>query len=320
MNNSEYIDLLLPIVEPIAEEYNLPTSLILGVSLVETDNGSNDEMISSNNAFKTKEDNNFSSLEESVRFWCESIKNDKTKKQKQRYEALFGVTDYKRAVIILQRSGYMISTQILLDTISVHELYKYDKVVEEEPNHIYYVRKHWNDSNNQLLETEDLTKANEFASKNKEYKVYNENGVLVTDPWAYNVNDAYRVKKNWSDEESLITTRNLDKAKECSIQYQDYKVFDIHGNVIYDYWNSLPKVVETPRLQPAITPYKGRKVELKETPLYLSVLDNTPSRLVSGTYYFFNDVIIDGKCRVTAVQNDSNPSHCLGLVNLYDLN
>lgn len=320
MNTLEYISKIAPIIQPIAEDYNILASLILGVSLVETDNGEKEDMINNNHIFFSKENSYSESIESDIKKWCEKIKTERTKKNKIRYENLFGITDYKKASIILQRSGYMINPQILIDTITVNELYKFDKETKVDPNHIYYIRTHWNDTRSQILETEELSKANEFASKNKNYKVYNENGELITDPWSYQVDSAYRVKKEWSDSDTILTTKSIEKAKNCSIQFVDYKVFDSEGNIIYNYWNELPNESKEASLKDAPTPYKGKKVILKDIPLYKSPLDKRASRLINGTYYFFNDIIINGKCRITAIKDDENPTHCIGLIDLNDIN
>lgn len=101
--------------------------------------------------------------------------------------------------------------------------------------------------------------------------------------------EMYRVGKSWKNG-ACVGQIGAFAVKAYAVNFAKNhpgtKVFDSKGTVIY-----------TP------TPKKGDKITLKNAPLYASSSTKKPTRVLSGTYYIYDGVLIGGRYRITVAQS-----------------
>jgi N-acetylmuramoyl-L-alanine amidase/LysM repeat protein len=101
---------------------------------------------------------------------------------------------------------------------------------------LYRVRKAWSDAKSQIGAYSVLQSAKDLADKNKDYKVFDDNGKVVYDPTPIKEDEVwYRVRKTWADASSQIGAfHDVEGAKELADSKEGYKVFDEKGKVVYE--------------------------------------------------------------------------------------
>ncbi len=110
----------------------------------------------------------------------------------------------------------------------------------------------------------------------------------------------YRVRKTWADANSQIGAfSDLENAIALANRHPGYKVFDATGNPVYPTVNA-----------------RGKRVVLKNDPLYVSATADQPSTYVSGVYYLADGVEVNGRYRIT---NNPELIGVTGWVNARDI-
>lgn len=270
----------------------------------------------------------YDSWEDSMDDRTQYLLTRKIDSSRYRYHNLIGVTDYKEAAKLLVKDGYATDPNYankLVNIIEKYSLYKYDQeVIEEEKtgDNLYRVRKDWEDEASQLIAASSLENASKVADENKGYKVYNFKGEVVYDPNS-NGYVLYRVRLEWDKPQTqLVASRSLNTAKDTAAEHSGYKVFDEDGIVVYDPWtNANVETNNTPGTNKVIIPIIGGQVILSNTAVYRTSVDKVPFVFMSGTYYFYEDKIYNGRVRVTKFKDciGNCPNHVMGFVKLTDL-
>ena len=120
--------------------------------------------------------------------------------------------------------------------------------------------------------------------------------------------ELYRVRRSWSNASSQIGAyRTLDNAKKAC--KSGYSVFDSSGKAVY-----------TKKSAKAYT--KGTEVKLSNVMLYVSATAKS-GRVISGTYYIYDNMVNKGRMRITNKKTNSGRSpvgqYVTGWVNKSDI-
>lgn len=151
----------------------------------------------------------------------------------------------------------------------------YQEVPKEAPKpveHMYRVRKTWNDAKSQIGAFGDLENAKDVVNKNPEYKAFDSNGNIVYEV-KQNIDHMYRVRKSWADAGSQIGAfRDLQNGIDMANlrASEGYKVFDENGNVVYTPHVSQPAPTQpepTPAPQPQPQPKPEQPKEQPQEPV-----------------------------------------------------
>ena len=126
-----------------------------------------------------------------------------------------------------------------------------------------------------------------WAAFKAKVQSYLNSGSIPTTP-APTAKQLYRVRKSWADAKSQIGAfSSLENAKKAC--KTGYAVFDSNGKQVYP----VPKSY-----------VRGTKIELKNTPLYISASASNSTKK-SGIYYIYDGEAVNGRYRIT-----TKPEYC----------
>lgn len=260
-----------------------------------------------------------------------------------RYESLLRCTDYKESTNRLVRAGFMGAylnrkedqwyAGQLQTIIEKYELYKWDeelkKSIEEEDNkmsknkrHIHVSRPLVDGSNN--VETIDLNEEVLIETHSGAEDIVVEEVIIESAPTVVDTH-MYRVRLDWERPDTQIfASPNYADCKEEALKHEGYKIYiDDDGELFEDPWIDFYKkeeeipVVEGTRA--VVHPIPGKVVFLDNTPVYRKAIDKFNYCTLSGTFYFYDNTVVNGRAKITRVKNDSNPkdpSLILGYINI----
>lgn len=213
----------------------------------------------------------------------------------------------------------------LSETVTHCDLKLWDKEVEDElvnlENATYYVKKKSTDAE-YIVSNTDLEAVKKVAEKNVGYKVFDGAGKIVYDPWKYEDGDPmYRVRLAWANQESqLLATHILKEAEETASAHEGYKVFNENGDVVSDPWKVIQGTDES-SITPAVVVRPGDAVNLNKTSVYRKASDRNPYLILTGKYYFYDNVVKNGRARISRkptenIMQKSSPASVVGFIDV----
>lgn len=134
--------------------------------------------------------------------------------------------------------------------------------------------------------------------------------------------ELYRVRKSWADVASQKGAfKDLNNAINCCKKAGNgYEVYDSKGKVVY------PKATTTTTTKPTtstttkVTYKAGNKITLNKAELYASSTSKSKAGTVSGTYYMWDDEVINKRLRITNSKSNVGKSNGVtGWVDVADI-
>lgn len=261
-----------------------------------------------------------------------------------RYESLLRCTDYKESTNRLVRAGFMEAylnrkedpwyAGRLQTIIEKYELFNWDeelkKSIQEEDaimsknkRHVYVNRPLVNNSNNDGVETMNLKEEVLIETTSEvEDEVVEETVAEVSAPV---IEHMYRVRLDWDRPDTQIfASPNYTDCKDEAMKHEGYKIYiDDDGELFEDPWVDFYKKKEEPVMvegtKAVVHPIPGKVVFLDNTPVYRKAIDRYHYCTLSGTFYFYDNTVVNGRAKITRVKNDTNPkdpSLILGYINI----
>lgn len=357
MNKSEYIEQIKLLATQYGHLYNILPSVITSISCIETEFGQNDIFIKCKSMFRiytseniepvfdtkynkvvtlnsTNNEKNrfikiFNTIDESIVYWCKYITETKNKKNILKFKEILGITDYRKAIILLEKNGYQLESEKVINTILSNELSYLDTISSLntfKKGTLYVVRKSWSNNKSQIFETSNKDDAFACAKSSKGYKVYDKYGHIIYDPWSntspnININTnnitysktKYYVQKTINSDPILVTT-NLNKAKILS-DSAGYSVYLNSGECVYDY-KKKPDTNNITITKPLIL-LKNNKIKVNtDTILFSSSVSNHVIGIISSTHvYTLDEFPSNNRIRVS----NQKMGKCIGYINIYDI-
>ena len=256
-----------------------------------------------------------------------------------RYECLVRCTDYKESTNRLVRAGFMEAylnrkedpwyAGRLQTIIEKYELFVWDeelkKSIQEEDNRMSKNRRHIHvnrplvDNANQVVETATDEIVEEEAVETAEEEVTYEAVPIIED-------HIYRVRLDWDRPDTQIfASPNYTDCKEEAMKHEGYKIYiDDDGELFEDPWVDFYKKKEetapvTDGMKKVVHPIPGKIVILDNTPVFRKAIDRQPYCILSGTFYFYDNTVVNNRAKITRVKNNSNPKDptlILGYINI----
>lgn len=259
-----------------------------------------------------------------------------------RYESILRCINYKESTNRLVRAGFMGAylnrkedpwyAGRLQTIIENYELYKWDeefiKSIQEEDTkmsknkrHIYVNRPLVNNSNND----------DNIEAMNFDEEVIVEETVSDTEEPIINkstpiIEHMYRVRLDWyRPDTQIFASPNYADCKDEAMKHEGYKIYiDDDGELFEDPWADFYYKKEEPvamveGTKAVVHPIPGKVVFLDNTPVYRKAIDRYHYCTLSGTFYFYDNTIVNGRAKITRIKNDSNPkdpSLILGYINI----
>lgn len=141
--------------------------------------------------------------------------------------------------------------------------------------------------------------------------------------------ELYRVRKSWADVASQkgAFADKTNAINCCKKAGNGYEVYDSKGKVVYPEpkTTTTTKPTTTTTTKPATTTTKvtykaGNKITLNKAELYASSTSKTKAGTLSGTYYMWDDEVINKRLRVTnSTSNVGKSSGVTGWVDVADI-
>ena len=142
----------------------------------------------------------------------------------------------------------------------------------------------WNDPRTQIFANVDIKLCEEFAKKHDGYKVYDEDGNVVIDPWPI-VQDVPELIK---------------KEPEKPVVKEDIKIGGLSiGSVAL--------------------PSEGTRLVLTKTPIYRFATSKFPFAYMSGEFFYYDSSISNGRAKITKFGGcctEKSPSMILGYIDI----
>ena len=109
------------------------------------------------------------------------------------------------------------------------------------------------------------------------------------------------------------------------MKHEGYKIYiDDDGELFEDPWVDFYKKKEetapvTDGMKKVVHPIPGKIVILDNTPVFRKAIDRQPYCILSGTFYFYDNTVVNNRAKITRVKNNSNPKDptlILGYINI----
>ena len=136
----------------------------------------------------------------------------------------------------------------------------------------------------------------------------------------------YRVRKSWEDQSSqLIATQDIDKAMSEAMKHAGFKIYvGENGELFKDPWE---KIQESNEIAPKSLINNVNVIQArmpitleKKTPVYNSYVSKKPHFYISGTLYFYDDIVKNNKVKITRTNKINKASNVvIGYMSLDDI-
>ena len=133
----------------------------------------------------------------------------------------------------------------------------------------------------------------------------------------------YRVRLNWENPDTQIfASPNLDDALKYALSHEGYKVYiDDDGELVKDPWKKeepekTPIIIDN--VKSVIHPIKGKSIKLDNTLIYKNAIDKSSFMKLSGTFYFYDSSITNGRAKITTHKDilTNDPKLILGYIKI----
>lgn len=134
----------------------------------------------------------------------------------------------------------------------------------------------------------------------------------------------YRVRLSWDNPDSQIYASAIyEDALKMAFKHEGYKVFiNDNGEIFFDPWDR-SVIVEpdnTPKAIPVVKPETGKQLILNKRAVYKNTISSKPDRYVSGTFYFYDNIVYNGRAKITTVKGietmKPDPNLIYGYINI----
>lgn len=234
---------------------------------------------------------------------------------------LTNIRDYKEFIDVLWRNGYAQDFLHIPDGDIVYKndwiylieelkLNEWDMFVIEETDRMSNRARR--KAMKSFSKSVDVSSIQEMENENK--KTFTEDDPI------------YRVRKTWEDQPSqLIATQDIDIAMSEAMKHAGYKVYvGENGELFKDPWvKTQEPVEEAPKtLINEVNVIQARMpITLnKKIPVYNSYVSKKPHFYISGTLYFYDNVVKNNKVKITkTAYKDKTKNVVIGYVSIDDI-
>ena len=236
-------------------------------------------------------------------------------------KGLTSITDFKEFIDVLWRNGYasdflhiaegdIIYKNDMITLILDLRLNEWDKTVWEGIDRMSNRarRKAMRSLSNSI----DVASIKEMEESNK--KVFKDDDPI------------YRVRKSWEDQPSqLLATQDIDKAMSEAMKHAGFKVYvGENGELFKDPWEKTqePEEGTSKSLISNVDVIQARMpiVLEKKTPIYNSYVSKKPHFYISGTLYFYDNIVKNNKVKITRTNKLNKASNVvIGYIDINDV-